>query len=245
MSIIDFVVLVAGASKGIGKAIALQAGKEGACVIVNYNSDAHGADEVVAEIGASRALAVQADISKPADIDRLIEASVARFGRIDVVIANAAYVPLADLEAATEDQFDMAFGVNVKGPWSLVQKSLPYLRSGSTIIFISSDLTDFSTLPPQLFLYISTKGALNLMVRSIAQTLAKRGIRVNAVSPGPTETDSFFKSNTDDSTRVLAELSPFKRLGKPDEVAAAVSLLWRPESSWISGQVVKVNGAAT
>lgn len=121
MSIIDRVVLVSGASKGIGKAIALQAGKEGAYVIVNYNSDAQGADKVVAEIGASRALAVQADISKAADIDRLIEASVTRFGKIDVVVPNAAYLPLADVEAATEDQFDMAFGVNVKGPWLLVQ----------------------------------------------------------------------------------------------------------------------------
>jgi 3-oxoacyl-[acyl-carrier protein] reductase len=96
-----------------------------------------------------------------------------------------------------------------------------------------------------MFLYVSTKGALNLMVRSMAQTLAKRGIRVNAVSPGPTATDSFIKSNTDDSTQIFAELCPFKRLGRPDEVAAAVSLLWRPESSWISGQIVKVNGAAT
>ncbi|KAE8146218.1 hypothetical protein BDV25DRAFT_54467 [Aspergillus avenaceus] len=245
MSIINRVVLVAGASKGIGKAIALQAGKEGAYVIVNYNSDAQGADKVVTEIGTGRALAVQADISKPADIDRLINTSIARFSKIDVVIPNAAYVPLSDVETATEDQFDMAFAVNVKGPWLLVQKSLPYMSSGSAVIFISSDLTDSSTLPPQLFLYISTKGALNTMARSLAQTLANRGIRVNAVSPGPTETDSFFKSNTDGSSRMLAELSPFKRLGKPDEAAAAVSLLWRPESSWISGQIVKVNGAAT
>ncbi|GKZ17311.1 hypothetical protein AbraIFM66951_007551 [Aspergillus brasiliensis] len=243
MSITDRVVLVAGASKGIGRAIALQAGKEGAYVIVNYHTDAQGADKVVAEIGASRALAIQADISKPADIERLIKVSVARFGKIDVVIPNAAYVPLADVETATEEQFDMAFGVNVKGPWLLVQKSLPYMSSGSAVIFISSDLTDFSTLPPPLFLYISTKGALNLMVRSMAQTLASRGIRINAVSPGTTETDSFFKSNTDDSTRMLAQLNPFKRLGRPDEVAAAVSLLWRPESSWISGQVLKANGA--
>jgi 3-oxoacyl-[acyl-carrier protein] reductase len=124
MSIIDRVVLVSGASKGIGKAIALQAGKEGAFVIVNYNSDAQGADKVVVEIGASRALAVQADISKAADIDRLIEASVTRFGKIDVVVPNAAYVPLADVEAAKEDHFDMAFGVNVKGPWLLVQVCL-------------------------------------------------------------------------------------------------------------------------
>ena len=121
MSIIDRVVLVAGASKGIGRAIALQAGKEGAHVIVNYHTDAQGADKVVAEIGANRALAIQADISKPADIERLIKVSVARFGKIDVVIPNAAYVPLADVETATEEQFDMAFGVNVKGPWLLVQ----------------------------------------------------------------------------------------------------------------------------
>lgn len=117
------------------------------------------------------------------------------------------------------------------------------MANGSRIIFISSDLTDFSALPPQLFLYISTKAALNIMVRSLAQALAKRGIRVNAVSPGPVETGGFIEVNDEENSQALAALSPFNRLGKVDEVADAVSLLWSRESTWISGQVIKVNGA--
>lgn len=119
------------------------------------------------------------------------------------------------------------------------------MSHGGAIIFISSDLTDYNALPEPLFLYASTKGALNVMVRAMAKSLAPRGIRVNAVSPGPTGTDGFFKSNSPKTAQALADLSPFKRLGTPDEIAAAVSLLWRPESSWISGEVVMVNGAAT
>lgn len=118
------------------------------------------------------------------------------------------------------------------------------MSSGSTVIFISSDLTDYNALPEPLFLYASTKGALNLMVRAFAKSLAQRGIRVNAVSPGPTGTDGFFKSNPAETAEALAEMSPFKRLGTPEEIAAAVSLLWRPESGWISGEVVRVNGAS-
>lgn len=117
------------------------------------------------------------------------------------------------------------------------------MANGSRIIFISSDLTDFSALPARLFLYISTKAALNIMVRSLAQALAKRGIRVNAVSPGPVETEGFIEANNEEDTQALRALSPFARLGKVNEVADAASLLWRQESIWISGQVLKVNGA--
>ncbi|WPB02363.1 uncharacterized protein RHO25_006997 [Cercospora beticola] len=237
------VILVSGASKGIGKAIALKAGSEGASVVVNYRTDKSGADDVVSEIGSYRAIAVQADMAVPAEVSRLVEAAVARFGKIDVLVANAAAAFTTAFESVTEADFDAAFGLNVKGPLFLTQAAFPFMANGSRIIFISSDLTDFSALPSQLFLYIATKAALNIMVRSLAQALAKRGIRVNAVLPGPVETESFVQANNEENTQALTALSPFNRLGRVGEVADAVSLLWRGESNWISGQVIKVNGA--
>jgi 3-oxoacyl-[acyl-carrier protein] reductase len=118
------VVLVTGASKGIGKAIALKAASEGACVVVNYQSDKLGADAVVAAIGPERAMAVQANVGESSEASRLIKTAVARFGAIDVLVANAAALPQADIESMTEADFDLAFGVNVKGPCFLAQVRL-------------------------------------------------------------------------------------------------------------------------
>jgi 3-oxoacyl-[acyl-carrier protein] reductase len=117
--------LVTGASKGIGKAIALKAASEGACVVVNYQSDKLGADAVVAAVGPERAIAVQANVGEPSEASRLIKTAVARFGAIDVLVANAAALPQADIESMTEADFDLAFGVNVKGPCFLAQVRLP------------------------------------------------------------------------------------------------------------------------
>ncbi|KAF7593909.1 hypothetical protein BBP40_010611 [Aspergillus hancockii] len=238
------VVVVAGSSKGIGKAIALRAAAEGACVVINYMSDVKAANAIVMQLGNDRALAVQADISKPAEVDDLIEATVSRFGKIDVLVPNAAFVPNKDLRSLTEEEFDRAFAVNVKGPCFLAKKALPYMKPGSTIIFISTDLTDSSTLPPHFLLYVSTKGALNQMVKVLARDLASEGIRVNAVSPGATNTESFHQAMDKERVRVVASHNPFNRIAEPDEIAAAVSLLWGKDSTWISGQVLKVNGAS-
>ncbi|RMZ03526.1 hypothetical protein D0860_06765 [Hortaea werneckii] len=195
-----------GASKGIGKATALKAASQGACVVVNYHSDGPGAEQVASAIESDRVLLVQANVAEPSEAARLVKAAVARFGTIDVLVANAAAAATVDISSATETNFDLAFGVNI-------------------------------------FLYIATKGALNMLVRSLAQSLAKRGIRVNAVSPGPVATEGFLAYNDEATAKSLASLSPFERLGKVEEIAAAVSMLWERDSSWISGQVIKVNGA--
>ena len=115
------VVLVSGASKGIGRSIALRATAEGASVMINYMSDVKGANSLVAQIGADRALAVQADVSKTEEVDCLVEAAVSRFGKIDVLVPNAAFSPTSEIETITEEQFDLTFGVNVKGPCFLTQ----------------------------------------------------------------------------------------------------------------------------
>ncbi|GKZ16959.1 hypothetical protein AbraIFM66951_005686 [Aspergillus brasiliensis] len=244
MTLSGQVVVVAGASKGIGKAIVLRAAAAGANVVINYMSDVKGANALVAQIGDDRALAVQADISKIAEIDELIKATVARFGRIDVLIPNAAYVPNSDLQNVTEEDFDLAFAVNVKGPCFLAKKALPHMQPGSTIIFISTDMTDASSVAANFLLYTSTKAAMNQMVKVLARDLAGMGIRVNAISPGATSTESFHRAMDETRAQMIASHNPFNRIAETDEIAAAVSLLWGKDSAWISGQVLRVNGGS-
>ncbi|KUL87745.1 hypothetical protein ZTR_05877 [Talaromyces verruculosus] len=242
MTISGQVVVVAGASKDIGKAIALRAAAEGASVVINYMSDTKAANNLAMQIGNDRALAIQADISKTEEIDRLVEATVSRFGHIDVLIPNAAFVPEVNLKTLTEDDFDRAFAVNVKGPCFLAKQALPYMRPGSSIIFISTDMTESSTVPSQFLLYVSTKGAMNQMVRALTRDLAEKGIRVNAISPGPTNTEALHKAMSDEKLRIVASHTPFNKIGEPDEIASAVSLLWGKDSAWVTGQILKVNG---
>ncbi|GKZ75525.1 hypothetical protein AnigIFM56816_000178 [Aspergillus niger] len=224
MTLSGRVVVVTGASKGIGKEIALRAAAEGANVVINYLSDIKAANALVMQLGHDRALAVRADTSNINEVDSLIEATVSRFGKIDVLIPNAAYVPDRTLQNVSEEDFDRAFAVNVKGPCFLVQRALPHMTSGGTIIFISTDMTDASTV--------------------LARDLAATGIRVNAVSPGATSTESFHKAMDENKAKMLASHHPFNRIGRADDIAAAVSLLWRTDSGWITGQVLRVNGGS-
>lgn len=124
------------------------------------------------------------------------------------------------------------------------QRALPHMTSGSTIIFISTDMTDASTVQSQFLLYVATKGAMNQMVKVLARDLAGAGIRVNAISPGATSTESFHKAIDENKARLIASHHPFNRIGSADEIAAAVSLLWRKDSRWITGQVLRVNGGS-
>lgn len=118
------------------------------------------------------------------------------------------------------------------------------MKSGSKVIFISTDMTDASVIPPHFLLYVSTKGAMNQMVKVLARDLASNGICVNAISPGATSTDSFHRVVDEGRARIIASHNPFNRIATAREIAAGVSLLWGEESNWISGQVLKVNGGA-
>ncbi|KAL4756330.1 putative oxidoreductase, short-chain dehydrogenase/reductase family [Aspergillus foveolatus] len=242
MALSGYVVVVTGASKGIGKEIALRAAAEGANIVINYLSDVKAANALVLHLGPERALAVQADISTVDGANNLINAAVSRFGKVDILIPNAAFVPDRNLQNLCEEDFDRAFAVNVKGPCFLAQKALPHMPSGSTIIFISTDMTDAAVVPSHFLLYVSTKAAINQMVKVLARDLAGAGIRVNAISPGATSTESFHKAMDENKARLIASQHPFSRIGRADEIAAAVSLLWRKDSGWITGQVLRVNG---
>ncbi|KOC14648.1 putative oxidoreductase, short-chain dehydrogenase/reductase family [Aspergillus flavus AF70] len=244
MTLSGYVVVVTGASKGIGKEIALRAATEGANIVINYLSDVKAANALVMHVGPERALAVQVDICSVEGANTLIDAAVSRFGKVDILIPNAAFVPDRNLQDVCEANFDRAFAVNVKGPCFLTQKALPHMPPGGAIIFISTDMTDADVVPPHFLLYVSAKAAMNQMVKVLARDLAGAGIRVNAISPGATSTDSFQKAVDEKKARLLANQNPFNRIGRADGIAAAVSLLWRKDSGWITGQVLRVNGGS-
>ncbi|KAH6854033.1 hypothetical protein B0I37DRAFT_20874 [Chaetomium sp. MPI-CAGE-AT-0009] len=243
MSLSGKVVLITGASKGIGRATAERVAAEGASVIINYNSDSKAADEVVSQIGADRALAVQADASKIADIEKLVAAAVDRFGKIDVVMPNAGLMRMHDLAHTTPTDFEQHFDLNVKGPLFLVQKAVPHIPSGGRVILVSTGLTSATGVQPGHLLYAATKGAVEQMVRTLSKELAPRGITVNAVAPGPTETELFYNGKTPQVVEALKKQSPFGRLGQPAEIAGVVAFLAGPNSAWVSGQTLRANGA--
>ncbi|OJJ47155.1 hypothetical protein ASPZODRAFT_141910 [Penicilliopsis zonata CBS 506.65] len=243
MSLSGKVIIVTGASRGIGKAIAIRVAAEGAKVVINYLSNSKTADAVVEQIGADRAIAVQADASKITDIDRLVDATVAKFGKIDIVIPNAGILLVRDLEATSEEDFDKAFAVNVKGPYFLTQRAARHMPAGGRVVLISTSVNSASWISAGYLLYASTKGAIDQMTRVMAKDLGRKGILVNAIAPGPTETEMFFEGKSEQLLDSLRKTNPFNRFGQPEEIASAVAFLCGSDSSWVSGQVVRVNGA--
>ncbi|KAK1986845.1 short chain dehydrogenase [Colletotrichum cereale] len=242
MSLQDKVVLVTGGSKGIGRAIAIGAAAQGAKVVVNYSNDSSAADEVVRTIGGDRVIAVRADNSKTSDLQRLVDATIDRFGRIDILVPNAAIMHMRTVENTSEEDFDAMFNTNVKGPYFLVQKSLPHMPEGGRIIFLSTTVLATSNLPPPYLLYASTKGSIEQMTKYMAKDLATKGITVNAIAPGPIGTELFYNGKTDEMIQRANESSPFKRIGTPEEVAAVALFLSGKESTWVTGQTIRVNG---
>ncbi|KAL4803350.1 hypothetical protein BDV18DRAFT_144624 [Aspergillus unguis] len=243
MSLTGKVVLITGASKGIGKATAQRLASEGASLVLNYNTDASSAEALVKEIGDDRALAVQADASKLPDLDRLVSSAVDKFGKIDILIPNAGILPMRDLEHTTEADFDFTYDLMVKGPYFLAQKAAKHIPEGGRIILVSTSVTAASTIHPSYLLYASAKAAVEQMTRVMAKDLAKVGISVNCIAPGPTTTGLFLNGKSEAMVKMVAGMSPFNRIGEPDEIANALFFLCGSDSSWVSGQILRVNGA--
>jgi 3-oxoacyl-[acyl-carrier protein] reductase len=236
------VVVVTGSSNGIGKACVERVAREGASVVINYHTNADAAEAMVKAIGADRAIAVQADASVLADNERLINEAVAKFGKIDTLVLNAGIMPMRTLQDTTEADFDKTFAMNVKGPYFMAQKAVPHMPPGSRIIFLSSGVCHFSGVTPNYLLYAATKGAIEQMTRLLAKGLGANGISVNAVAPGPTATDLFFKGKPEGVINALKGASPFNRLGEPEDIANFVNFLAGDESSWVHGQTLLMNG---
>ena len=237
------VAVVTGGTKGIGASTATQLVSLGAKVVVNYGRDTSAADAFVLKLGAENAYAVQADAGTIKGVEQLVKASVDKFGKIDILIPNAGVLALKDVESCTEEDFDRTFNMNVKGPFFLVQKALPHMAPGSSIVLISTNQCHASSVTAPYTLYCATKGAIEQLTRLLSKDLlAKKGIRVNAIAPGPTATELFLEGKSKQVLDMIAKLHPENRIGKPEEVADAICFVCGESSSWVSGQTIKVNG---
>jgi 3-oxoacyl-[acyl-carrier protein] reductase len=237
--------LVTGASRGIGRAIAQRLAAEGALVAVHYGSNDAAAAETIEAIRAAggEAFSVRAELGVDNDVETLFAKLVDGLdGRpLDILVNNAAISTYdATIDKATPEQFDREFAINVKAPFFITQRALPLLRDGGRIINISSGVTWFAT--PQI-VYSMTKGALNVLGRSLANILGERGITVNTVSPGVTDTDmNSWLHESEDAPTGFTDITALDRIGEASEIADAVAFFASGDSRWVTGQNLDVNG---
>ena len=236
------VALVTGASRGIGRAIAVRLGQDGAAVIVNYSGNHEAARETVSAIEAAsgRALAVQGDVGKVGDIQRLFDAAFEHFGKLDILVNNAGIMFNKPVAEVTEQEYDRIFAVNVKGTFFACQQAAKRMADGGRIINFSSSTT--AMMLPTYGTYVATKGAVEQLTHILAKELGSRGITVNVVSPGPTDTELFGQGKTEQDKQRFAQMAALGRLGQPQDIAAVVALLVSDDANWITGQNIRANG---
>jgi 3-oxoacyl-[acyl-carrier protein] reductase len=239
------VALVTGASKGIGAAIAKQLASEGASVVVNYVSSKEGADRVVAEIKkkGGKAVGIQADVAKPADIERLLSETKKHFGKLDILVNNAGVYEFSPLDGVSPEHFNRQFDLNVRGLLLTSREAAKYIDGdGGSIINISSVVSSLN--PPNASVYGATKAAVDSITKSLAKELGPRKIRVNAINPGMviTEgTDSAGITGSDWQKQVEAD-TPLGRIGQPEDIAPAAVFFASKDAAWITGETLVIAG---
>src|SRR5712692_1166681 len=240
------VAIVTGASKGIGAALAKRLAAAGAAVVVNYSAGKEGAERTVSEItsNSGTAIAIQADVSKAAEVKRMFEETKKVFGSVDVLVNNAGVFQFEPFEAITEKEFHREFDTNVLGPILAIQEALKHFpASGGSIINISSIASENPV--PNSSLYAATKGAIDTLTLALAKELGSRNIRVNTVAPGHTDTEGtrglgFIDS--EQAQQMVSETPLAGRFGQPDEIAPVVVFLASDDAAWLTGERISASG---
>jgi 3-oxoacyl-[acyl-carrier protein] reductase len=236
------IAIVTGASRGIGRAVAQRLAQDGFGVVVNYLSNASEAEQVVSEIQGigGNAIAVKADVANQADVERLFEETMKKFGSVDVVVHNSGIMPLSPIGKSDVELFDKVISTNLRGTFLVLAQAAEHIASGGRIIAFSTSVLakSFPTYGP----YIASKAGVEGLVHVLTNELRGRNITVNAVAPGPVATELFLKGKSEAQIAELAKLPPLERLGNPEDIANVVSFLAGPGGGWINGQVLRANG---
>lgn len=238
------VALVTGASRGIGRAIAERLGADGANVVVNYRNEHKQADAAAARIQKNnvRAVAVQADVSKTEDIRKLFKTTIDQFGALDILVNNAgvALPHRPPIEEVTDEEYDRLFAVNARGVFMALREAARLVADGGRIVNLTSTVNAMAL--PGYSVYAGTKAAVEIWTKTFAKELSGKRITVNAVAPGPVETELFNEGKTEADKKRMVEMCPMGRLGRPEDIAGVVAFLAGPEGGWVNGQILLANG---
>ncbi len=236
------VALVTGASRGMGREIAENLALHGAKVVVNYANSPGKAEEVVNEIKqkGGEAIAVQADISQVRELEHLFQTTLEAYGQIDILVNNAGVMITKPIASMTEEDFDKQFAINVKGTFFACQQAAKHMSENGRIINFSTSVT--GQMFPTYSVYAGTKGAVEQFTRQLAKEFGRKGITINAVSPGPVNTELFTVGKTAEEIANVGNMNSFGRLGEPEDISSVVLFLVSKESQWITGQTIRVNG---
>lgn len=239
--LVNKVILVTGGSKGIGATIARCVSGQGAKVVVNYSGSDADADHVVNFINdnGGEAIAVKADVRNPAEVDALFEKAIAHFGKVDVLINNAGIMVTKPIKDTTDEDFERQFDINVKGVFNTLRKATTHLADNGTIINLSTTISRL--MVPGYGTYTASKSAVEQLSRVLSREIG-RGINVNSISPGPTNTALFVDGKSQEVIARLAAMNPFNRIGEPEEIAKVVVFLASDDAKWINSQNIGING---
>jgi 3-oxoacyl-[acyl-carrier protein] reductase len=234
--------IVTGASRGIGAAIARRLARDGFAVAINYAGSTEAAETLAAEItkAGGRAQPIQADVSDASAVARLFQETENAFGGVDVLVNNAGIMKLSPIAETAETDIDRQIAVNLKGALNGLREAARRLRAGGRIISLSSSVVGL--YQPGYAVYAATKAGVEALTRVLAKEMRGRNITVNAIAPGPTETELFLEGKPPELVERLAKLAPLERLGQPEDIANAIAFLAGPGGTWINGQILRANG---